>query len=93
MKMKTFKTFDELKKKLREQTHHNNHTGARITIARHMGNQLLFDIYSGIELICKGEGYLPSGISSYRSSIDQKLYSAIREYFEYGDANELILCL
>jgi hypothetical protein len=93
MKRMSFKTFDELKKKVKSQTHHNDHTGARITIARNMGNKMLFDIYSGIELICNGEGYLPSEISCYRSMTDQKLYLAIREYYEYGDANELIRCL
>jgi uncharacterized protein HemY len=67
-------------------TDRNEHTKARLTLAKVMKNKKFIGIYKAIENIQDIERFFPSELRKYRDSVDKELFKAAKRlYSNYND--------
>ena len=69
-------------------TDRNNHTMARMELAKVMGNKKLETIYMAIEDISKALGSLPPELSKLRMKMDKDLFK--QSYRTYSDHDVIV---
>lgn len=77
------KTLEQLCTELKDLTWYNEHTEAKIVIAKYFKLNKYIKIFKAIEQICDVEGYLPGDLSKYRYRKGVELLDAIKQ--EHGE--------
>ena len=82
--MKTTKLnpeFDSTCVKIAKQTDENDHTGAKITIAKLCGFRDFVKVFEAIEVLHTIEGSLPTELSDYRMRKGVEMMERVKGYF------------
>ena len=66
---------------LKQLTHWNRHTKARLYLSKKIGDEYFINIYEGIDKIQETERGLPRDLAKYRDEIDEKLMEAIHQRY------------
>ena len=69
-------------------TDRNEHTKARLTLAKVMKNKKFIGIYKAIENIQDIERFFPSELRKYRDSVDKELFK--QSYKMYSDHDIIV---
>lgn len=67
----------------------NNHTEARLLIAKYFDSYYYQKVFKGIESICEGYGSLPPEISTFRERMTFSMLSYIADEFGQEIASEI----
>tara|TARA_B100001996_G_scaffold135355_1_gene103043 strand:+ start:210 stop:524 length:315 start_codon:yes stop_codon:yes gene_type:complete len=71
--------------KIRLLTQRNNHTTARLELAKQMKNKMFIDIYEGMIKIQDAYGSFPMDLGKFRQKMDNQLFKAAKQYFSNYD--------
>jgi len=86
----TSSAFDELVKRVKEDTHHNDHTGSLIEIAKYFKATNLVNILTCIEKINIIEGHIPGHLGAYRNKIYNRLKQIAKDRLTVNEFDLLI---
>ena len=85
----TGEVFDKFICKLASLTYFNNHTEARLLIAKYFDTYYYQKLFKGIESITEGYGSLPPEISTFRERMTFSMLSYIADEFGQEIASEI----
>lgn len=71
-------------KKLAHLTDINNHTEARVLVAKTMGDKKLLAAYQAIETLHMYFGHLAHGLSDARYAIDKTMFAHVKAHYSNG---------
>lgn len=73
--------FQEVCAKIAQQTDDNDHTGAKITIAKFAGFRDFQRIFEAIDVLHDIEGSMPSELCDYRRRKGVEMMQRVKDYF------------
>jgi len=79
--MKTTKELKAVCTKIAEQTDENDHTGAKITIAKFAQFRDFARIFEAIALLHEIEGSMPDELYNYRSRKGREMMQRLKDYY------------
>jgi len=81
--------FEKFLIRIAKLTDANNHTEARILIAKYFDTYYYQKLFNGIESICEGYGSLPAEIETFRNRMTFSMLSFIADEFGAEIAKEV----
>ena len=75
--------------KIAKMTDQNDHTGARLLLAKSIKNKKMEKAYAGIEDIQTYLGHLPEGLYHTRQELDKEMFALVKK--NYSNGNEVYM--
>lgn len=80
---------DALYKKIRNLTDTNNHTLARLELAKFLNHKKYINLFNAIETIHDAEGHMPMEIAKYRSELGKQLMDIAKKKMDKDSFTKL----